>query len=332
MRTRIALMILLAAGAAAAQQSTLTQPTPRVLVESSSQILEVPHFSTMGSPLCDDKGDVFFHVPLTSNSFTDSSVMKLSARSSDPVMFQLSKDLLYKYVFGYFSVTPSGKVGFLDANVEDPAKEGILYVFGFDSDGEMESQVKLDIPEHLSPDGFGVSQSGVIFLAGHFSSGAPKPLQGKRFDAFFEKSGKLRTEMKTEELDVDLKAIGSMNGGNVAIGPDGYFYFLRPDKILVISESGETVRSIPFQMPSPDMSASTLRLSAGLASIELHKIEESGRIQSEFLVLDADTGDTYGLYLPPESVGASLCFSRSTGFIFLAKDGKKDKLVTAAMR
>lgn len=150
MRTRIALMILLAAGAAAAQQSTLTQPTPRVLVESSSQILEVPHFSTMGSPLCDDKGDVFFHVPLTSNSFTDSSVMKLSARSSDPVMFQLSKDLLYKYVFGYFSVTPSGKVGFLDANVEDPAKEGILYVFGFDSDGEMESQVKLDIPEHLS--------------------------------------------------------------------------------------------------------------------------------------------------------------------------------------
>lgn len=333
MHLRIVPLVLVVAGASVAQQVPPPQRVPTILVASSSQDLDAPRFSAMGPPQCSDKGEIFFHVPLSSNSFSDNSVMEISPKSSDPVMFRLANDLKSTNAFVLFSVTPSGGVWFLDWYVEDPAKEGAPYVFGFDTEGEMTSREKLDVPEHLSADDFAVSLSGVIFLAAHFNANAPQSLRGKRFQALFERSGRLRTEIKSADSDdVDLKQVQSGNGGRIALGTDGNFYFLRPDKIIVISQSAEIIRSIPFQKPGPDMSAATLRLSAGLASIEFHKVEESGRIHSEFLVLDADTGDTYGLYLPPDAVGASLCFSRNAGFTFLAKEGKKNKLVIAAMR
>jgi hypothetical protein len=59
-----------------------------------------------------------------------------------------------------------------------------------------------------------------------------------------------------------------------------------------------------------------------------------GAVHHQFLVVDAYTGDEFGVYLPPEDVGAPLCFSRTAGFTFLAVDNdtRKIKVVTASMR
>lgn len=329
----LAAVYFIFASEAAAQYSAPPQQFPTSLVATSSQVLDVPSFSSVGSPHCSEKGEIFLHAPRALGYFADSSVIQISAKSSDHVFYRLSGDLASTFAFAYLSVTPSAKVWFLDANIDEYGKDGSFYVFGFDSDGEMASQVKVNTPAYLDVDDFAVSQTGVIFMAAHFGSDAPKPLQGKRFQALFEKSGRLRTMVQPEDSqDVDIKAIGSMNGGTVSLGLDGNFYFLRPDNIVVISESGETVRTISFKRPAPDLTAATLHLSEGLASIEFQRVDENSSIHSEFLVLDAATGDTFGFYLPPEHVGAPLCFSRNAGFIFLAKDGEKNTLVTAAMR
>jgi hypothetical protein len=155
-------------------------------------------------------------------------------------------------LFHYFSVTPSGKVWFLDDTTD-----GSLDTFGFDSDGEMESQARLDTPGHFWPDDFAVAENGTIFLAGHFGIDAPKLQQGKRFAGIFAKSGKLLTEVKLADLeDIDLNRPLLGSGGTVAVGIDGNFYFLRPGQIDVLSQSGELTRTVRFEKPSPDLSAS----------------------------------------------------------------------------
>jgi hypothetical protein len=332
-RLEIGFALLLFATSASAQGKSVAESEPMPLVESSSQILEAPPFTAMGSPLCDERGGVFFHVPLVSNSFTDSSVIRLSAGSSDPVLFQLPKELASKNVFTYFSVTPSGKVFFLDTNVEDPTREGPQYVFAFDSNGDMNGQEKLDVPDHVTADDFAVSATGAIFFSGHFSSDAPDSIRGRHYQAIFEKTGKLRVEIHSvDSKAVDLSAIGSDNGGTVAVGIDGNYYLLRPDRLVVISENGEVLRNIRVPRPAKDESATTLRLSGGLAAIEFQKADDKGRIDSEFLVLDLDTGDAVGLYSQPAGFGYFLCFSRTVGFTFKAREGNKVKLITAGMR
>lgn len=332
MAFRTALLTLLVAFPVVAQQQHASaNTTPTVLVATSSRLLDMPRFSGFGVPLCDDKGDTFFHVPITSRSVNESSVLEVPSDSSDAVWFRLSSDLASKTAFHYFSVTPSGKVWFLDET-----KDGPLAVFGFDSDAQLESQVSLDTPLHFWPDDFAVAENGIIFLAGHFGIDASRVQQGKRFAGIFAKSGKLLTEVKLADLEnLDLKRPLFGNGGSVAVGIDGNFYFLRPDKIDVLSQSGELTRTIPFQMPSPDVFTSDLRLSGGLVSIDLPKsMQKPGVVHHEFLVLDAFTGGSFGLYLPPEDVGAPLCFSRTSGFTFLSVDNDtgKFKFVTAPMR
>src|SRR5579862_8674421 len=189
MCVKLAMLLLLAAVSAAAQQN---QPPVIAtnLVASSSQLLDIPRFSFFGMPLCDDRGDVYFHVPLASNSINDSSVLKVSRNPEDTLLYHLPSDVASKTALDFFSVSPSGKVRFLDETLEGP-----LTVFSFDSDGTVEGQVSLDVPEHFRSDDFAVADNGAIFLSGHLDAEAPKGSQGKRFVAIFEKSGKLRSRV-----------------------------------------------------------------------------------------------------------------------------------------
>src|SRR5579863_5440226 len=173
---RTALLTLLVAFPTVAQQQIASaNATPTVLRATSSRVLEMPRFSAFGMPLCDQKGHIYFHIPLASHSMNDSSVLEVPDKSSDAILFHLSNDLASKTAFHYFSVTPSGKVWFLDETLDGP-----LDVFGFDSDGQLDSQSKLKTPDHFSPDDFGVAENGVVFLAGHLNGDAPTSHQGKR--------------------------------------------------------------------------------------------------------------------------------------------------------
>ena len=301
---------------------------PTQLAVTSSNRLTIPAFSPYGTVLCDGKGSLYFHVPLESASLNESTVLRLSPEESEPEVFRLPPDLRTKTAMDFFSVTPSGKVWFLDETLETP-----LMAFGFDSDGELDSQTKLEVPAHLSADAFSVSDPGAILLMGHFNSDSPAELRGKRFTAIFEKSGKLRTQVHFEGLqDVDLNAIPNGDGGTIAPGTDGNFYFLAPGEVVVVSQSGDVVRKLPFGRPDHDFSAHNVSESLGLISIEFHKVDKSGSIQIEFVVLDASTDTVFGAYTPPDGAGLPSCFSRTKGYIFVRGRDHKEELVVATLR
>ncbi|HKS81498.1 MAG TPA: hypothetical protein VJR23_08315 [Candidatus Acidoferrales bacterium] len=320
----IALLSIALVGLSAAQSHV--QPTQ--LAAASTAKLTIPAFSPYGTGLCDGKGNLYFHVPLDSASLNEGTVLRLSKDESTPQVFRLPPDMRTMTAMEFFSVTPSGKVWFLDESLETP-----LMAFGFDSEGELDSQVKLEAPAHLSADAFSVSEPGAILWMGHFNADSPAELRGKRFAAIFEKSGKLRSQIQLDGLgDVDLKAIPSADGGTIAPGSDGNFYFLASSEVIVVSQSGEILRKMAFDRPDHDFFAHNLSESLGLISVEFHKLDKTGAIQIEFVVLDASTGTVFGAYTPPDDPGLPSCFSRTKGYIFLKGEDHKAELVIAPLQ
>jgi hypothetical protein len=140
--------------------------------------------------------------------------LRLSHDEASPTWYRLTGDLASKAWYTAFSVTRSGRTWSLEEELEG------LYVFGSQSDGKLSTRVKVGTPGHLSAEDFMVSDAGQIFIAGCFREDASKSLQGKHFQAIFEKSGKLATEMKSEDAKgVDLREVGSKpHEGAVAWG------------------------------------------------------------------------------------------------------------------
>jgi len=237
--------ILLLAGSAVGQEASPPQTKLKPLGAAWSRTLEVPRFRDYGFAQCDNDGDLFFQVPMRPGTLNDTSVLRLSHNRTNLTWYRVSGDLASKTWYTAFSVTLSGRTWFLEEELDG------LYVFGFDSDGKLSTQVKVDTPGHLGAEDFLVSDAGQIFIAGYFGEDVSKSLQGKHFQAIFEKSGKLATEMKSEDAkDVDLREVSSKpHEGTVAWGLTETSIFFA--WTIVISPMGEVVRRIPFQMLAP---------------------------------------------------------------------------------
>jgi hypothetical protein len=126
--------------------------------------------------------------------------------------------------------------------------------------------------------------------------------------------------------DVDLATVGKkLADVGSAPGEDWFLYLLRREEIIVISESGTIVRRMPFKKPNPELFATRIDVSGGLADVELVKDQGMGKpVKIQLFVLNASTGDRLAFYEPGPELGNNLlCFSQSAGFVFFTvRDGK----------
>jgi hypothetical protein len=90
-----------------------------------------------------------------------------------------------------------------------------------------------------------------------------------------------------------------------------------PDKIVVLSPSGEVGREIKLAPPQPDYRPYLLYLAGQHLAVGYSKAEKSPhKLQTVYALLDGSTGQPIRLYQPSPELGNSLvCFS-SDGFIF----------------
>jgi hypothetical protein len=228
-------------------------------------------------------------------------------------------------------VTASGHVWLLDQT-----EGGGYVVFGFDSTGRMSSRIPLDTPSGMFENWFKVADDGIILVAGYYADVAPKETQGKPYLALFDQNGTVRKTLGSDDLDrVDLTAAskGPVEG-DVASGPDGNFYILQRNDILVISEWGDIVRRVKFVRPENDVLAQRLELADGFLSLSFDKIDKDRSVHTEFLVLHSANGAAFALYKPSAELAKSIprCFRGRAGYLFSAGQNGRIKLLSASLR
>jgi len=301
---------------------------PKTLEASSMKLVAAPDFAGLGTPVCDDDGNVFYHVGRIAN-YDDSTILRFSSSGDQYQVFKLPPDVAGSGIFGAFNVTPSGKLWISVFN-----QNGENLVYGFDSKGEVTSRVRYEVPEYLQPRLLAAFETDFFLLKGFFATAAGPKLANKSYAAILEPSGQVVRELSLNLPDVDSKSERkSLPEGGIAVGSDGNAYLLLPDRVVVISQSGELVRQLSFEKPDREARATNVYVSGGLVAVDLSRSRKNA-IDTTILVLDANTGDTVGYYEPSKELGNNLiCFSRAQGFTFLGPfERDKLKLQTAALR
>lgn len=309
--------LLIAGMAAIATAQVAPIPLHRTLESTSAKDLPTPGFGRSGPPACDLAGNLYFHINRGNASYNNAEIIKISRSSGEPTLFSLPPDR--DTAFAAFYVSPDGVVAFA---TEKP--DG-THIITFDSKGNAKADVHLELASpHFKPQHLGIFADDSIFVAGFFDTEAAAPaMQGKAFSGVFEPSGKLRRKLGGIQEDVDAKALSErpLEGG-AAIGPDQNLYYLGPEKITVISASGELVRTIKLKKPEPAMLARSLTVREGLISVELTKTEnmENGfqKLIATYVLLNADTGEvTQVLDVSNKLPNKAVCFNRADGYTFV---------------
>jgi hypothetical protein len=300
---------------------------PTTLRAASSTVWSsVPLFGANGNTQCDSDSNLYFQTG-DANSVT---LLKLAHDGSKYDFYNVPADVAQNAAFRAFSVSPSGELRAL-ADTHDRQ----TYVFEWGTDPSDPRQIKLEVPEHLTTKSLAAFESGAMLVAGYFNKSADEQEQGKSFMAVFQASGKLgaRISGKFSELDISTLRTKLYEGG-AAVGDDGFVYLLRPDEVVVVSESGEVVRHMPFKKPDPSLLATRIDESGGIVLVELVKGNGMGKpLTAQFLALDASTGKRRGFYEPESALGNNLvCFARNQGLTFITvnKEGNQ-ALLTAPL-
>ncbi|MDP9267719.1 MAG: hypothetical protein M3P27_05255 [Acidobacteriota bacterium] len=322
LRNSLFCVLLLAVSAPGSDET----PT-RTLLPGSSRTLTVPRFGTWGHAKCSADGSVFVHGD--TGSINDSVVLKISADGSAYTIYDLPDEKSKATAFSAFDVTGEGDVWMLDET-----KEGELAAFHFNSAGKLSSETRLAVPNHLRARIFSVFPSGAMLVGGYFGKLAEKSgLAGKGYVALFERSGRLRKVLNAPDLDFDPKKITTTPfQGASAIGEDGNLYLLTGSQVVVMSETGEKLRTLKYEKVSEAI-ASNIVASQDLLALWLLSQDKEGSVDGRFLVINYQTGEPLATYTSgPELGNMPLCFSRQDGFTFLKVESGVAKFISAPLR
>ncbi len=302
------------------------KPPPPALVESGTpKPVQVPQFTFWGVHQCDDESNVYAHA---APSFRAKDVLKISGSTGEGSPFRLDNDEKERKDFSTFSVSPNGTVWFLLR--ADPN----YYSVHFSSNGSPQSATKLQVPDYLEiPDQFAVNNEGVIFLRGYFGASAAEKLRGKRYAALLDASGKVIHTL-SEGGDVDVQKIGLETwDGYVGAAANGRFYLFDPGKITILSPAGDVERTIPFSKPKPEQKIFKGEVSGGLIALWVSAPNKDEIWETQYLILDADTGEPRGVFAAPAAVGfiTASCFSREQGFTSLQNSHSQLSLLRAKL-
>ena len=290
---------------------------------SSSQH-SLPHFSFYDQPDCDLDGNMFFH--LNSGLYNRSVILKLSRTAEKSTVFKFSDEYTDNTAFYAFTVTPMGTVRILAQD-----KDG-FYVFDFDSDAKMTGRTRLAMPDNTYVSHFAALDNGIALVSGYFNKDAATNKSGNSFIAVFDASGRQLGEVKYSHKYDLAESNLTIQQGSAVPGKDGNFYLLLADRILVVSAAGSVERIVPFEPINPQALALKLFVSDGTFGIVL-RIRKPNGVETDFLVLDASTGERIGFYTFPEKAsGHVLCYSRKEGLTSFAYENKMFTLVNSPLK
>ena len=297
-------------------RARIVPPTlPRELRATERQVLVAPPFSSEGEAQCDEGGAAYFHV-LTGGSTKNPTIFKLGHSQDEHLLYKLPSEIPDKKSAFYTacSVTPAGRLWVL---VEEwVGEEPKVAAYGFDSKGAVKSEIHLETPARLLPRHFAAFDNEVFFVEGDVSVTAGTPKTSRPYAAIVNGSGEV-----TRELNLNLQGLQVQKGripqGPAVAGRAGNLYMLLPDQVLVVTQSGETLRKLTFSKPDREALATGISLSGGL--IAIHVMEQRKHtLDLTLVLLDANTGDEIGYYRPDAELGNNaICFSRTEGFTFL---------------
>jgi hypothetical protein len=291
-----------------------------VLTAAEDHFVAAPNFSAEGEAQCDEEGGAYFHVG-NGQSYMDPTMLKLGRSADDHRLFKVPSESADKSTLGFsaFSVTPGGQLWIL--GILWSGEVPFVEAYGFDADGEVGSHIRFEVPPRFLPRQFAAFDNDVFFLAGEISEGDKEHRTTTPFAGMYDASGRLG-----RKLELDLGSIrvqkNRLPEGAAVPARDGNLYLLLEDRLVVISQSGALVRSMPFKKRDPEAVASHLQLSGGQAAIWFEKARKTGPIELELLLMDASTGEELRWYSPSQELGNNaICYSRKEGFLFL-KFGK----------
>ena len=316
-------------------RARIVPPTlPRELIATERRILVAPPFSSEGEAQCDEDGAAYFHV-LTGGSTKNPTIFKLGHSQDEHLLYKLPSEILDKKSAFYtaYSVTPAGRLWVLVVEWID--EEPKVAAYGFDSKGAVTSEVHLETPSRLLPRHFAAFDNDLFFVEGDVSETEGTHKTSRPYAAIVNGSGRV-----TRELHLSLQGLQIQKGripqGAAIAGRDGNLYMLLPDQVLVVTQSGETLRKLTFSKPDHKALATGISLSGGLIAIHIMG-QRKHTLDLTLVLLDVTTGDEIGYYRPSEELGNNaICFSRPEGFTFLGvAKGSPDgtiELLTAALR
>jgi hypothetical protein len=303
-------------------------------MSSAPRIVQVPLFSFFAETQCDKNGNLFFHTD-SGGFYTRTEILRISSDGEEGQKFTLSGKYadVREAAFTSFSVTPDGDLYVLAWGAPGEAK---AHVFRFDDDGTMKNPSTLDVPENIVPLDLVAWDDQSVLFTGYYDEKAPKNIAGKQYAALFDATGKLRKELKLSLPDVDLASVGQkLREGGAARSEDAKLYLLEPKNVIVATSTGELLKRISFNKPDPESIASNIRVSGSLISIGFLTFSDKGNVvKKEFLVLDATTGEPFGLYQPAPELGTDeACFSINEGYTFVVPAAKGHRnIFKAALR
>ncbi len=252
--------------------------------------------------------------------------LKMLAGSAEPTLYKGPEEFQASGgFFVSFSVSPSGDLWMIGES-----REREYFLFSFDSNGDLKGKSRIEAPEHLDILDFAVSDKGIMLISGHFNRDAAGNLPGQSFSALMDSSGKIRKKFDVESEKFDFHA-QHVPESAVVFGDDGLLYLLQPSGIYVISQAGALVRHIKFAKP-PEFSAVNLAVSGGYLAVWLSKDNKNGPLTFEYLVIDANTGESLGLYKSTAEMGDALCYSRKEGFTMRQIENHRIRLTMASPR
>ena len=145
-------------------------------------------------------------------------------------------------------------------------------------------------------------------------------------------SGKVLRELRNGDT-IDLKKVGDIpNESSSYVADDGNLYLLAGNKIRVLQESGQLLRTLHLSKPSQECFATKVIVSQGIAAVWLDVNPKEGQtVQLNFETIDVSTGHILSLYYPEDELGnKAVNFTRQDGFTFLDSDKGRVRLFTAA--
>jgi hypothetical protein len=290
-------------------------PTPRQLVPADSRSIQVPPFSWFGESQCDGDGNMYFHG--ATSDFRAGRIFLLSRDGNSGKLFQLAGKFADAGAVGFdsFFVTSDGGVFILSSSPDEKD------IFPFDHDGAMKKPISLEVPTDVQVTDFAVFDNEFLFVWGYHNERSSKELQGKRYEAILTDSGQVSRELAVPMPKIDIGNLGGLTDGAVA-SSSGRLYFLGPNQITVISQTGEVARTLQFRKPDPKAVSAKLYISGGMVVIAFNTISTDGQVSRSFLALEEDSGDVLGYYKPSSELGESdVCFNRSQGLTFLQGNG-----------
>ena len=278
--------------------------------------LSVPPFGYLRTAQCDDSGTMFFAAALPPR--TGVTYLSISSDGQKQTVYHLPQEVVDMPYNTLFSVTPDGMLQLL---LVVPGQQAPRW-FTFQKNGEVSRVVTLSAPVDIDVQSFSTTAQGYLLLVGyHPLTKAHVKDEGETYTAIFNDKGELVTKLTAEAsgMQANGEFAGSPDEPAAVEGEEFFWIDSAGKKLVVTATDGSIVRRMPLPGARPGDQVMGLHISGHMALISYVNFKATPRMS--YLLVDASTGDRYGLFLQPSGVKASLgCFDSSRGFTVLSGD------------